>query len=126
MLCLRPPGFEFRILCLAVSDSSHHPQEVLLAHFSLYVHKSGPKPDSFHFLDRDVYMALTLTPCCPTRVGCLLLELWIYGLFKGIGCAVLSMVLCIINNPSSLSIRVGHSPDFGLPPAAILIVQKAT
>ena len=29
--------------------SSHHPQEVLLAQFSLYVHKGGLKPDSFHF-----------------------------------------------------------------------------
>ena len=26
-----------------------HPQEVLLAQFSLYVHKGGLKPDSFHF-----------------------------------------------------------------------------
>ena len=25
------------------------PQEVLLAQFSLYVHKGGLKPDSFHF-----------------------------------------------------------------------------
>ena len=32
------------------SHSSHHPQEVLLAQFSLYVHKSGLKPDSFHFI----------------------------------------------------------------------------
>ena len=32
------------------SQSSHHPQEVLLAQFSLYVHKSGLKPGSFHFL----------------------------------------------------------------------------
>ena len=31
------------------SHSSHHPQEVLLAQFSLYVHKGGRKPDSFHF-----------------------------------------------------------------------------
>ena len=30
------------------SQSSHHPQEVLLAQFSLYVHKGGLKPDSFH------------------------------------------------------------------------------
>ena len=30
------------------SKSSHHPQEVLLAQFSLYVHKGGLKPDSFH------------------------------------------------------------------------------
>ena len=28
--------------------SSHHPQEVLLAQFSLYVHKSGLKPVSFY------------------------------------------------------------------------------
>ena len=31
------------------SQSSHHSQEVLLAQFSLYVHKGGLKPDSFHF-----------------------------------------------------------------------------
>ena len=32
------------------SQSSHHPQEVLLAQFSLYVHKGALKPDSFHFI----------------------------------------------------------------------------
>ena len=32
------------------SHSSHHPQEVLLAQFSLYLHKGGLKPDSFHFI----------------------------------------------------------------------------
>ena len=32
------------------SHSSHHPQEALLAQFSLYVHKGGLKPDSFHFI----------------------------------------------------------------------------
>ena len=31
-------------------QSSHHPQEVLLAQFSLYVHKGGLKPGSFHFI----------------------------------------------------------------------------
>ena len=39
------------------SQSSHHPQEVLLAQFSLYphvyVHKGGLKPDSFHFIFLD-------------------------------------------------------------------------
>ena len=34
------------------SQSSHHAQEVLLAQFSLYVHKGGLKPDSFHFISR--------------------------------------------------------------------------
>ena len=31
------------------SHSSRHPQEVLQAQFSLYVHKSGLKPDSYYF-----------------------------------------------------------------------------
>ena len=45
MLGHRPPGLEFRILCLEDMSfqSSHHPQEVLLAQFSLYVHKGGLK-----------------------------------------------------------------------------------
>ena len=30
------------------SHSSHHPQEVLLTQFSLYLHKGSLKPDSFH------------------------------------------------------------------------------
>ena len=32
------------------SQSSHHAQEVPLAQFSLYVHKGGLKPNSFHFI----------------------------------------------------------------------------
>ena len=35
--------------CVWRTESSHHPQEVLLAQFSLYVHKGDLKPDSFHF-----------------------------------------------------------------------------
>ena len=35
--------------CVCRTVSSHHPQEVLLAQFSLYVHKGSLKPDSFHF-----------------------------------------------------------------------------
>ena len=31
------------------SQSSHHPQEVLLVQFSLYARKGGLRPDSFHF-----------------------------------------------------------------------------
>ena len=36
-------------LCVS-SHSSHHPQEVLLAQFSLYVHEGGLKPNSIHFI----------------------------------------------------------------------------
>ena len=42
-------NFESCVLRSVSSQSSHHPQEVLLAQFSLYVHKGGLKPDSFHF-----------------------------------------------------------------------------
>ena len=43
------PNFKSCVWRTVSSQSSHHPQEVLLAQFSLYVHKGGLKPDSFHF-----------------------------------------------------------------------------
>ena len=52
MLDLRPPGLGFQIMCLEdsvisfISPSSGGYQ----AQFSLYVHKGGLKPDSFHFV----------------------------------------------------------------------------
>ena len=52
-------NFEFCVWRTVSSQSSHHPQEVLLAQFSLYVHKGGLKPDSFHFN--------TLTQGCGSR-----------------------------------------------------------
>ena len=42
-------NFESCVWRTVSSQSSRHPQEVLLAQFSLYVHKGGLKPDSFHF-----------------------------------------------------------------------------
>ena len=41
-------NFESCVWRTVLSQLSHHPQEVLLAQFSLYVHKGGLKPDSFH------------------------------------------------------------------------------
>ena len=49
-------SFESCVWRTVSSQSSHHPQEVLLAQFSLYVHKGGLKPDSFHFQDCDIYL----------------------------------------------------------------------
>ena len=46
--------------CVWRTVSSHHPQEVLLAQFSLYVHKGGLKPDSFHFIS----LPLPTSPFC--------------------------------------------------------------
>ena len=42
-------NFESCVWRTVSSQSSHHPQEVILAQFSLYVHKGGLKPDSFHY-----------------------------------------------------------------------------
>ena len=42
-------NFESCVWRTVSSQSSHHPQEVLLAQFSLYVHKGGLKPDTFFF-----------------------------------------------------------------------------
>ena len=41
-------NFEFCVWRTVSSQSSHHPREVLLAQFSLYVHKGSLKPDSSH------------------------------------------------------------------------------
>ena len=46
----RGSNFESCVWRTVSSQSSHHPQEVLLAQFSLYVHKGGLKPDSFHLI----------------------------------------------------------------------------
>ena len=48
-------NFESCVWRTVSSQSSHHPQEVLLAQFSLYVHKGGLKPDSFHLLNMHCY-----------------------------------------------------------------------
>ena len=53
-------NFESCVWRTVSSQSSHHPQEVLLAQFSLYVHKGGLKPESFHFIS--FAEALWLTP----------------------------------------------------------------
>ena len=55
-------NFESCVWRTVSSQSSHHPQEVLLAQFSLYVHKGGLKPDSFHFdiLHGLIYVAVLL------------------------------------------------------------------
>ena len=42
-------NFEYCVWRTVSSQSSHHPQEVLLAQFSLYGHNVGLKPDSFYF-----------------------------------------------------------------------------
>ena len=57
-------NFESCVWRTVSSQSSHHPQEVLLAQFSLYVHKGGLKPDSFHLQ----YCLITFSEKCAMRL----------------------------------------------------------
>ena len=74
-------NFESCVWRTVSSHSSHHPQEVLLAQFSLYVHKGGLKPDSFHFTryrptycgrDSLIYTSITTSAQHWVHVSCLL------------------------------------------------------
>ena len=56
-------NFESCVWRTVSSQSSHHPQEVLLAQFSLYVHKGGLKPDSFHFCKEQLLNKLRSKKC---------------------------------------------------------------
>ena len=49
-------NFESCVWRTMSSQSFHHPREALLAQFSVYVHKGGLKPDSFHLF-------MGLRPC---------------------------------------------------------------
>ena len=55
-------NFESCVWRAVSSQSSHHPQEVLLAQFSLYVHKGGLKPDSFYFHKQCFHFFHTFSP----------------------------------------------------------------
>ena len=57
-------NFESCVWRTVSSQSSHQPQEVLLAQFSLYVHKGGLKPDSFHFINIKVYYYMYCRGLC--------------------------------------------------------------
>ena len=56
-------NFESCVWRTVSSQSSHHPQEVLLAQFSLYVHKGGLKPDSFHLHTPDLHTVDIIFAC---------------------------------------------------------------
>ena len=62
-------NFESCVWRTVSSQSSHHPQEVLLAQFSLYVHKGGLKPDSFHLPSSDFDLAQHFS-CSVKTVEC--------------------------------------------------------
>ena len=59
-------NFESCVWRTVSSQSSHHPQDVLLAQVSLYVHKGGLKPDSFHFISfDDIQLYVIFDPSVP-------------------------------------------------------------
>ena len=97
------------------SQSSHHPQEVLLAQFSLYVHKGGLKPDSFHL---DVHK---LSPLEKTELGTALIH-HIHGKLSWSSLVIIYMCKKVSEYPSHsftyLPIYI-HPP----PPPVIYIIN---
>ena len=85
-------SFESCVWRTVSSHSSHHPQEVLLAQLSLYVHKGGLKPDSFHFIKTTrLYYPQKYPTICDaglTLVQCLV--------FAGIGCFIFSSTQVVL------------------------------
>ena len=67
-------GLNFKS-CVWKAVSSHHPQEVLLAQFSPYVHKSGLMPDSSHLIIQKYFSALRVEPefsrCWAPSIACI-------------------------------------------------------
>ena len=67
-------NFESCVWRAVSSHSSHLPQEVLLTQFSLYVHKSGLEPDSFHFIynhiRRNVFRMIMNSTCFSAHMKC--------------------------------------------------------
>ena len=62
-------NFESCVWRTVSSQSSHHPQEVLLAQFSLYVHKGVLKPDSFHFFPSESLQTVQVEEAIPRSRG---------------------------------------------------------
>ena len=69
-------SFEFCVWRTVSSQSSHYPQEVLLAQFSLYVHKGGLKPDSFHFISLPMLWVYSHYKCLTLSVRGLTLDVF--------------------------------------------------
>ena len=89
-------NFESCVWRTVSSQSSHHPQEVLLAQFSLYVHKGGLKPDSFHFIRRPEktqgkYMDLFIFAL--GRISLHILCSWSNNELSQLGCFFISILL---------------------------------
>ena len=57
--CARPQTPSSRVSNPVSGGQSHHPQDILLAQFSLYVHKGALKPYSFYFISPCVVCRLS-------------------------------------------------------------------
>ena len=76
-------NFESCVWRTVSSQSSHHPQEVLLAQFSLYVQNGGLKPDSFHLcahmlITRPWFMHDTRNAFLMIQIACTLFHIYNY------------------------------------------------
>ena len=80
-------NFESCVWRTVSSQSSHHPQEVLSAQFSLYVHKGGLKSDSFHFIynvGTKFGSISSVSQCYVSRRDISIFEYWKFKLNDGL------------------------------------------
>ena len=75
-------NFESCVWRTVSSQSSHHPQEVLLAQFSLYVHKGGLKPDSFHFHLLPYSQCLVIPTCIVIKSYFMLIRICLWSVAR--------------------------------------------
>ena len=73
-------NFESCVWRTMSSQSSHYPQEFPLAQFSLYVHKGGLKPDSFHVWLATLVLNFKCMSRSPLGDGISLIHWWVYHL----------------------------------------------
>ena len=91
-------NFESCVWRTVSSQSSHHPQEVLLAQFSLYVHKGGLKPDSF-FQELIITGSGLFQPGRKNRIGICFVLTYTY---QGRGPGVVVKAVCLKSMRSQL------------------------
>ena len=94
-------NFESCVWKTVSSQSSQHPQEVLLAQFSLYVHKGGPIHFiSFTFQTRSIFVNIDISPFIyqsGSRRSCAFaMELIILQQFNFFICFMTTTLVCLV------------------------------
>ena len=120
-------NFESCVWRTVSSQSSHHPQEVLLAQFSLYVHKGGLKPDSFHLIPERVNKVISgerIGTYIPLRFLRRLQKTAGFGTKAVVGKAVIRQAF-IRQMPASIRAHLATQPDSATLESLAVLADRA-